>query len=773
MIMVDSLSDMPCPDAEDRAPLAEQPQEGVFMRGIVARVTYANPETGFAVLKITPDAGLELEQGVPGSLLTVVGVFAFQPTPGMHVTARGEWQKHARFGRQFRARSLIESAPTSKAAMLAYLSSGALRGLGPVLAERVVARFGEDTLRVLDQSPELLREVPGIGAKKWQDITRCWAEKRNLREVLLFFQTYGVPLSLAQRIYRAYGERAIETVKENPYILSAEVWGIGFLTADQIACALGIDKRSPHRLAAGFSHVLSRAADDGHCYLPVEELLRRTAVLLSIDDEELLRSSLSLAELRADLIRETDNAYLPSLLKNETELAQSLASHVAPADGPGQRVPEQLLQRALTSSIAVLNDTARNSQPRVIHLSDEQQRAISLAAAKTLTVITGGPGCGKTTVVRSISQLFRQAGLEVKLAAPTGRAAQRLSEVCGMPASTIHRLLKYDPLNRRFIHDRNTPLVLDALIVDESSMIDITLADSLFAAIPSRARIVIVGDADQLPSVGPGLFLADLLAIENIPRVRLTRLFRRADESAITHIAHQINSAIVPDIPEPDGAVKSDAYFLSAPDLEEAAALIERLVVDQLPRKFGLHRSDIMVLTPMNKGPLGVVSLNQRLQKNLVPQRPGLPCLKTGELEFRLGDRICQRVNNYSLHPNGVFNGDRGEIIGVDREEGSLYVRFWDGREIVYDAQSLPELDLAYALTIHRSQGSEVAAVVLVVHESHNILLERQLVYTAVTRAKRLLVVVGTRKALVIATRRNRSRRRYTALADKVERLMR
>jgi len=735
--------------------------EEIFFRGIVNRITFRNEETGFGVLRAMPEDNSAHGLSVQAVL---VGIIPDTIRTGMHILARGEWQTHPKFGKQFKARSLTEMEPTGSEAIERYLGSGAVKGFGPVLAQRIVAAFGEKALEILDNNPEHLLSVPGIGRKKLDEIKAAWEQKRGMREVLLFFQNHSISIGLAQRIYQQYAERSIDVVRDNPYVLAQDVWGIGFHTADQIAAALGTAPSSPERAIAGLLFALKRSSEDGHCYLPVDLLLKKTQALLEVEDEELLHRALDSALLRGEAIREGDRVYSPAVFQAEKVAARALAERIRSIDDVRGSIPESYVSEIIASSVSA--PSAGIQKP--ITLSKQQEEAIHLAADKSLLVITGGPGCGKTTVVRTITRLYLRAGLTIALAAPTGRAAQRLSEVCGYKASTVHRLLKFDPMKRAFVHGKDLPLELDALIVDESSMIDLPLAASLLQALRPKTRLVIVGDADQLPSVGPGLFLADLLSIPEAPRVRLNTLFRRADESHITQIAHQINSAEVPDIPEPDGVTKTDAYFLQAQEAAECGALVERLVVEQIPKRFGLKGTDITVLSPMNQGEIGVISLNERLQRHLVPDTPGIPKIRVGNLEFRLGDRVCQRVNNYQLSEAGVFNGDQGVIIGIDAENRSLIVRLWDGREVTYPGDSLHQLDLAYAITIHRSQGSEVPAIVLILHESHSILLERQLLYTAVTRAKKLLIIVGSRRALVLATKKSRSKRRFTSLTERI-----
>jgi exodeoxyribonuclease V alpha subunit len=756
---------------KDRESSSVAAEDEELFRARVLRISYRNDESGFGVLRVEAESGTAGFS--PSAPLTVVGLIPENLRGGAHIIARGAWQTHPKFGKQFKARSLSETEPTGKEAIERYLASGAVKGFGAVLAERVVQAFGEQTLEIIDRSPQRLLEVPGIGEKKLAEIREAWEQKRNVREVLLFFQNHNISLGLAQRVYARYGDRSVEVVQKNPYILARDVWGIGFQTADHIASALGISPTSAERIVAGILFTLKRGADDGNCYLGESFLLQKSAALLEIADEELLRRGLRQAVESEQVIQEAERYYLPPLHSAESQAADYLARRINSLERLSTTISSEMVHDCILNSTAVPLSGAEASVSKFLQLSQQQQEAIHLAAGKSLLVITGGPGCGKTTVVRTITRLFQRAGLQVALAAPTGRAAQRLAEVCGLKASTIHRLLKFDPIQRTFTHTSDNPLSVDALIVDESSMIDIALAASLLSAVPAATRLIFVGDADQLPSVGPGLFLADLLNIPHVPRVRLSTLFRRADESLITRIAHDINAAQVPEIPEPDGITHSDAYFLRAQDPAEAAGLVEKLVADQIPKRFGLRGSDVTVLTPMNQGELGVLALNERLQAQLVPPAEGVPRLKVGNIEFRLGDRVCQRVNNYQIIDSGVFNGDQGTVIGIDAENRALIVQLWDGREVTYPGDSLYQLDLAYALTIHRSQGSEVPAVVLVLHESHSILLERQLLYTAVTRAKKLLILVGTRKALALAVKKSRSKRRATTLTERTAELLR
>lgn len=730
--------------------------EEIF-RGVISRITFRNEENGFSVFKA--EANTAIPHPSQDNSVNVVGVIPVKLNTGSHILAKGQWVSHPKFGKQFKANSITETQPTTKDTIEKYLGSGIFKGLGPVLAQRIVEVFGDQALEIMDNHPEKLKKVPGIGQKKLEEVLEAWREKKELREVLLFFQSHNISSNLAQRIYKNYGKNSIEKVKNNPYVLCRDVWGIGFKTADNIALALGIKHDAPERIIAGIAYVLKRASDDGHCFLSKETLLLKTQELLRIEELDLVNLGLTQAIISFEVILENENIYLPLLHKAEVEVGKILASRINNCSS-NLNIQAALLENCIEST--------KDSLGRLIKYSEEQQNAIKLAASNKLLVITGGPGCGKTTVVKAIANLFTQAGLNIKLAAPTGRAAQRLTEVCNLPASTIHRLLKFDPYQNKFVYDKENKLEADVLIIDESSMIDITLAMYLLQAVPANCHLIFVGDVDQLPSVGPGLFLADLLSISNVPRVRLNILFRRKEESLITQIAHQINAAEIPELPQPDGQTKSDVYFISAKTPEEAAQTIEKLVVNQIPKFFKYAGSEIMVLSPMNQGELGIVALNKKLQDKLVPQTLGAPTVKSGHLEFRLGDRVCQRANNYKITEAGVFNGDQGQIVGIDGVNRTITVKFWDGREVLYAEGDILELDLAYALTIHRSQGSEVPVVVLALHETHSILLERQLFYTAVTRAKKMLFIVGSKKAIALATKKSRSKKRNSGLALRV-----
>jgi len=733
-------------------------KESDFLKATVERITYRNEENGFGIVRVKKEGA-----GFLDPIITVAGTIPTTFHEGVTFIARGVWQTHPKFGLQFKAYSITETLPTEKESIIRYLSSGLIKGVGPKFAERIVEHFGEATLQIMETDPDRLMEVRGLGRAKAEEIKTIWVEKKEERETILFFNNYGISHALGSRIYKVYKSRTIEIVKSNPYILCQQVWGIGFLTADKIARAIGIDEKSVDRMMAGLLYTLIDAETDGHTYLPKDILLAKSASLLTIGEPELLENALEKALLEGIVTGYDEKMYAPQIFLEERKVADCVIKRIS-NDQIAKQVPNWIINEILESG------SLRNKDGTRLLLSDEQSEAVKLSAKSSLLVITGGPGCGKTTVVRSIGALFKKAGFTIRLCAPTGRAAQRLQEVCDIEASTIHRLLKYDPIKRTFLHNESDYLPYDVLIVDESSMIDIPLSASLLRAVSPDTRLIFVGDKDQLPSVGPGLFFPDLLELKNVPIVTLTRLFRRSEESSINDIAHEINHGVMPNIPEPDGSGKRDAYFLPVRSAEEAGQLIERLVSEQIPKKFGINSSDITVLSPMNQGELGIIALNRRLQSKLVPSAQGQPSVSVGQTEFRVGDRVCQRVNNYNIHDNGVFNGEQGIIYGLDTEQKAVYVKLWDGREITYLAENISQLDLAYALTIHRSQGSEVPVIILVLHDSHAIMLERQLIYTGVTRAKNLLIIVGTRSALQTATKRIKSSKRYTGFRDLVVR---
>jgi len=720
-----------------------------ILRGEVSRITYRNDANGYVVLQVAvPD---QRER------ITVVGN-ATKINEGSPVIIRGIFRNHPKFGKQLVASSITETPPETVDGLIKYLGSGTIKGIGESTAKRIVREFGSETMEVILRTPERVANLKGVGPSKAKLLTEAFAGQSEMREIYRFLLEHNITQNLATKIFERYGSRSIETLSKDPYILArlGGIRGVGFKTADEIAKSLGFEFSSLARLRAGIYHALEKSLDDGHCFLTVELLFERARALLSLHDEDDLLPHLQTLLEESAVVRDNDKIYLPPLFRAEVAVSEFVALRCNRNDTPF--LDPSLVADALKAGEESLGIT----------YSEEQRSAVLDATHYPLVLITGGPGCGKTTVIKALSLVFKYAGKRLALAAPTGRAAQRMSQVCGLPASTIHRLLKFDPRGGGFTHGVNDPLPIDGIIVDEASMIDLSLAKDLFSAIPRNAPLILVGDKDQLPSVGPGKVFGDLLSLKELRTVSLSRLFRRAEESSINSIAFQVNSGIVPTIPEPDGITKTDAYFIPKSDAEEAGSLIEKLVAEQIPKKFGIDSKDIVVLTPSNRGPLGIQSLNARLQARLNPKADEEQEIELNGTILRLGDRVCQRVNNYQIDHHGVYNGDMGEIYSIDRATRSLQVELWDGRIIKYDSAALGQLSLAYAVTVHRSQGSEIPCVVLALHESHYSLLERQLIYTGITRAKKVLIVVGSKRALSIASKRTTTSRRCTYLRDRV-----
>ncbi|MBX7137333.1 MAG: ATP-dependent RecD-like DNA helicase [Oligoflexia bacterium] len=721
-----------------------------IVRGVIRRITFRNPSNGYSVLKLNV---ADQAEGV-----TVVGT-CIDAREGASVVVRGAYTKHPKFGPQLNAISIVEITPETAEGIEKYLGSGLIKGIGPKTAKLIVKRFGAETLEIIHREPERLAAVRGLGRKKALLLAEALRQQSEIREIMRFLVEHNVSTNLASRIYERYGSRAVETVTRDPYLLAREMRGIGFLTADTIALNVGLKPDSPQRLKAGLHYALEQASDEGHCFLSHEVLIRRARALLGLQDEYDLGDALRELLKEQYVVQKDDCYFLEDLARAEEFVAGFVARRLDPL-------------KADNTNDADIQDALNKAEQELgLKFSAEQRQSVQYATHYQLMIITGGPGCGKTTVIRALTSVFSRLKRKVLLAAPTGRAAQRMSQVTSLPGSTIHRLLRFDPHRHAFLHGPNNPLPCDVLIIDESSMIDIRLARSLFSAVSAKTTLILVGDKDQLPSVGPGRVFADLISVPEVKTASLSQLFRRSEQSSINTIAHMINSGVLPNIPEPDGVTKTDGYFIAKNTPDEAATTIENLVADQLPRKFGFENTEISVLTPSNRGPLGTVELNRRLQARLNPalNGPTAEYYQLGETRFYPGDRVCQRVNNYNLHEAGVFNGDIGYVFSIDPNDRSLMVEMWDGRLIKYEQGEVGQLSLAYALTVHRSQGSEMPCVVLALNESHYNLLERQLLYTAVTRAKRLLVIVGSRRALAIATRRMESKKRGTMLRTRIK----
>jgi exodeoxyribonuclease V alpha subunit len=720
------------------------------VRGSIKRVTFRNEDNGYSVLQVESDSG-DVEP------FTAVG-FCPQARVGSHVTMTGTFTDHPKFGRQFTVSSLTETPPSSADGIERYLSSGLISGIGKKTAARIVKEFGTSALEAIKSEPERVAKLPGVGKKKVEAISLALSQQTDFDQILQFLVEHNISPKLSAKIYDRFKGRTLSTIQNDPYMLAREVRGIGFQKADQIAQNVGIAPDSPKRLQAGLYFALDNASDEGHCYLTQQALLERAQRLLGLEDASNLYENLSLLLSEDQLTLFEGGIFLKTYDRAEAAVASFISER---ASHPKQRPLEtSVIQSCIAEAERALGVT----------LSPEQQVAVESAGQYGFLIITGGPGCGKTTIIKALTLLFEQAGFTYALAAPTGRAAQRMSQVCSAPASTIHRLLKYDPYLGDFVFNAKNTLPYDAIIIDEASMVDILLARDLFAAIPPRCTVILVGDKDQLPSVGPGRVFADLVSCRDVRVIALSKLFRRTEESHINSVAYMINTGEVPEIPTPDGVTKSDAYFIQREDPEEAARLVESLVAEQIPKKFGFSGSDIAVLTPSNRGPLGTIELNKRLQERLNPRSSHTEdeILSIGDGDLRVGDRVCQRVNNYKIDPIGVYNGDMGTVSYVARENSTISVELWDGRLIEYPRNDISQLSLAYTVTVHRSQGMEVPCVVLVLDTSHFTLLERQLVYTGVTRAKKLLIIVGSKRALALAAKRAQTKKRCTMLLERI-----
>lgn len=709
------------------------------LAGLVERVTFHSLDSGFCVLRLKARGHREL--------VTTIG-HAAMISAGEWVTASGEWINDRNHGLQFKARFLRTSAPSSLDGIEKYLGSGMIRGIGPVYAKRMVKKFGKDVFDLIEAEPERLREVEGIGPKRADKITSAWADQKVIREIMVFLHEHSVGTARAVRIFKTYGTDAVQVMSENPYQLARDIRGIGFRTADLIAEKLGIEKTAMIRVRAGISYALTEAMGNGHCGLPHKELIPLTIKLLEVP-VELIHTAIELemsdGTVTADTVGDTPCVFLSGLYHSEKGIAERFRTLISgalpwPDIDADKALPWIEKRTGLT-------------------LAPSQAEAIRLALRSKVMVITGGPGVGKTTIVNSILQILAAKAVTLLLCAPTGRAAKRMKEATGMEAKTIHRLLEIDPKTFGFKRNEESPLECDLLVIDESSMVDVSLMQSLLKAVPDHAAVLIVGDIDQLPSVGPGQVLADIIGSNAIPVVRLTEVFRQAAESRIITNAHRINQGKSPDLSKPVG--ETDFYFVVAEDPEQAVSRIITLVQTRIPRRFGLDPiRDIQVLCPMNRGGVGARSLNVELQAALNP--PGDNKVERFGSTFAPGDKVMQIENDYDKE---VYNGDIGYVEAVDTNEGELTANF-DGRSVSYLFGELDTLVLAYAATIHKSQGSEYPAVVIPVLTQHYVMLQRNLLYTGITRGKRLVVLVGQRKAVAIAVKNVSGRRRWSKLDE-------
>ncbi|HWB05832.1 MAG TPA: ATP-dependent RecD-like DNA helicase [Verrucomicrobiales bacterium] len=714
------------------------------LTGIVERVTFHTEDTGFSVLKVKVRGRTE-PVAVTGKVPTIHA--------GETIQASGEWINDADYGRQFRAEVIETTAPSSREGIERYLGSGLIDGIGPVYAKKLVERFGEEIFDIIEKNSAKLEEVPGVGSKRRKEIKASWEKQKSIRDIMVFLHRHGISTGKAVKIYQTYGENAIDQVQANPWQLAEDIYGIGFKTADGIAQKLGMKPDAPERLRAGLFHLLLAAGGEGHCALPQAELITRAVALLNAAPELLEEILLRMLE-NAEVVRETldgnELIFPPHLAKAEREIASRLRE----LSGKPSRYPSIDVEKAVEW---VQRETGRE-------LGEGQRKAVMSALTSRALVITGGPGVGKTTILQCILAILEAVKVTFVLAAPTGRAARRMSESTGHEAKTIHRLLEYKP-GAGFQKNERSPLNGDLFVLDETSMVDVSLMMHWLDALPDHAHLLLVGDVDQLPSVGPGSVLADIIRSGMIPVARLTEIFRQAAESRIITAAHEINSGFVPSLPKP--APKGcDFHFIERGTPEAIMDTIVHLVRDRIPNAFEFDPlRGIQVLSPMNRTPLGTNNLNVILQDALNPPGEFKMEVERFGLTFRSGDKVIQTRNNYE---KDVFNGDIGRVGDIESNPVRMHVHFEDGRNAVYESGDMDELRLAWAITIHKSQGSEFPAVVIPVSTQHYVMLERNLLYTGITRGRKLVVLVGDPKALAIAVRNDGGHRRWSGLLQRM-----
>jgi exodeoxyribonuclease V alpha subunit len=719
--------------------------------GVVERLTYHSAESGYSVARFKSPGNRDL--------VTIVGSFP-NIQAGQTLKLTGIWREHPKFGQQFQVTQYQETKPATITGIEKYLGSGLIKGVGPVTAKRIVAHFGFDTLDIIEYSIERLKEVPGIAKKRVKMIQEAWDKQKAIKEVMVFLQGHGVSTTYAVKIYKHYGDESIETVTNNPYQLSTDIYGIGFVTADAIARNLGIAPDSEYRYRAGIIHVLGEAAEDGHCFLPYMELTEKVVERLTIADHQPLPQVISklIFQMAMDeeLVMQGHRqyqfiCYQKPFFTSEQNLAKRL---------------HQLLNRpVIVDKLRVQKWIDKFTQATGMQLSPQQRQAVEMAATQKILILTGGPGTGKTFTTRTIVALWKAMGKSIVLASPTGRAAKRLSEMTLCEAKTIHRLLEFDPRKMKFKRDSDNPIEAQAIAIDEASMLDLFLGHSLLKAIPGNAQLLLVGDIDQLPSVGPGNVLRDLIASEQVPVVRLEQVFRQAQASAIVSNAHRINSGQYPLLESVSLSPRSDCLWLNAPEPEHGVQGIRELLTDVIPKLGFNPAKDVQVLCPMTRGEVGTRNLNAVLQELLNPPCQGKAELFRGGMKLRVGDRVIQQVNDYNRE---VFNGDLGVIAAVDTEEQEVTVQF-EERFVDYDYADINELALAWAVTIHKAQGSEYPVVILPIFMQHYIMLSRNLIYTGLTRARKLAVVIGTTKAIGLAVKQIKDSERYTYLQERLK----
>ncbi len=719
------------------------------IQGQIERVTFHNEENGFTILRVK----------VPGyrELVTLVGNL-MAPLPGQVINATGEWVTHSQFGEQFKVVQYKTLVPATVTGIEKYLGSGLVKGIGPVMARRIVKLFGEDTLVVIDETTDRLCEVEGIGEKRLGMIREAWVDQKHIREVMVFLQGHGVSAGYAAKIYKQYGNQSIEVVKENPYRLAMDIFGIGFVTADKIAENLGFQKDSPVRVQAGVIYVLSRMADEGHVYYPYGLLIEKCMKILEVVEEAIARALDSLFSEKRVII---DNSSGKDVQSTSATSAVYLSTFYTCETGVASRVKTILLSTHSRRKVDTDKAVGWVQQEISMSLARNQIEAVKTAIDSKIMIITGGPGTGKTTIITAILAIFERLGIEILLAAPTGRAAKRMSEATGHEAKTIHRMLEFSPHKGGFQRNEKHPLMCDLLIVDEASMIDTVLMYHLLRAVPLHSTLILIGDVNQLPSVGPGNVLRDIIESNAVPVVRLTEIFRQAQQSDIIVNAHLINSGVMPEL-GPSNEARNDFYFIEKTEPQEALETILKLVCIRIQNAFGFDPlNDVQILTPMNRGTIGTYNLNVEFQKALNPREDGM---MRGGRSFRINDKVMQIRNNYD---KDVFNGDIGRISKIDLENHEVTILF-DGRPVVYDYPDLDEIVLAYAVSVHKSQGSEYPCVVIPLLTQHYVLLQRNLLYTAVTRGKKLVIVVGSKKAMAIAIKNDKQQNRYTFLKERL-----
>ena len=727
------------------------------LRGQIERVTYASEENSYTVVKVKVYGH--------NNLVTVIGNIV-NPMPGEIISMKGEWGNHPKYGEQFKVVFCECTTPATVYGIEKYLGSGLVKGIGPVMAKRIVAKFKEETLNVIEKDIEQLADIEGIGKKRIAMITKAWDEQKEIRAIMIFLQSHGASSGYSAKIYKRYGNESINIVKENPYRLATDIFGIGFLTADKIAQKLGFAKDSELRAAAGILHVLHETTDEGHVYYPYEPLILKCKEILDID-REIIVKAIGTVSVDKQIVIEDLDQNTGDVKENSKE--NSKENHKA-VYLTGYHLAEKHLALRLKTLLQTPQAIRKVDSEKAIQwvqekltitLAEKQIEAVRCVTDNKVMIITGGPGTGKTTIINAIIRIFSIIKTKILLAAPTGRAAKRMMETTGHEAKTIHRLLEYSMRKGGFQKNTDSPLECDLLIIDETSMIDTLLMHHLLKAIPSNATFVLVGDVNQLPSVGAGNVLKDIIESNAVPVVELNEIFRQAKESSIIVNAHLINEGKMPNLRSSQDKL-DDFYFIEQEDPQKVMELIITLVKERIPKRFGFNAiDDIQVLTPMHRGIVGASNLNVELQKAMNPGEDGIN--RFGRL-YKVNDKVMQILNNYDKE---VYNGDIGRIVSIE-EEGQEVVVSIDDREIIYDYSELNELVHAYAVSIHKSQGSEYKAVVIPILTQHYILLQRNLLYTGVTRGKKLVVIVGTKKALAIAVRNNNTQKRYTLLSERM-----